>query len=104
MKANSFPKWPFCVLAIAWIVGAMQGCVPQPRSRESLPPTSGRSSPQKVPRDPPLSQIRKPPRTPLPQEAKIREQDLKVRSPVPPPANKETTKPPVVTPEATTTG
>jgi tetratricopeptide (TPR) repeat protein len=39
----------------------------------------------------------------LPQEAKIREQDLKARTPIPSPAAKETAKPPpVTTPEAST--
>jgi tetratricopeptide (TPR) repeat protein len=39
----------------------------------------------------------------LPQEAKIREQDLKARAPIPSPAVKEALKPPpVVTPEAST--
>ena len=82
----------------------MQGCVPQPRYRASLPPTSAPASSAKVSPEAPPSPIPEPPRTPLPQEAKIREQDLKARSPVPPPAAKETTKPPVVTPEATITG
>src|SRR5262245_65990005 len=97
MKANSFPKWPFCVLAIAWIVGAMQGCVPQPRYRASLPPTSAPVSSAKVSPDAPASPIPEPPRTPLPQEAKIREQDLKATSPVRHPLANDSTTPQAVT-------
>jgi cytochrome c-type biogenesis protein CcmH/NrfG len=48
------------------------------------------------------SPIEEPPRTPLPQEAKIREQDLKTRNLIVPPGAKETIKPPVITPEAST--
>src|SRR5262245_22746693 len=103
MKTNSSSKWPFCILVIVWIVGAMAGWGPQPRYRASLPPTSSPASAAKVSPDAPPSPLPEPPRTPLPQEAKIREQDLKTKSPIPaPPAAKETTKPPVVTPEAIT--
>src|SRR4030095_3458702 len=102
MKTNSFTGWPFRILAFAWIIGAMQGCAPLPRYRASLPSTSPPASSAKVLPDAPPSPVQKPPRTPLPQEAKIKEQDLKARSPITPPAAKETTKPPVITPEAST--
>src|SRR5262249_7205234 len=102
MNTNSFSRWPFQILAIAWITGAMQACVPQPRYRASLPSTSPPASSSKVSPDAPPLPVPEPPRTPLPQEAKIREQDLKARSPITPPAAKETPKPPVVPPEATT--
>ena len=79
----------------------MQGCAPRPLYRTTLPSTSPPASSAKVSPATPPSPVPEPPRTPLPQEAKIREQDLKA-SPITPPAAKETTKPPVATPEAST--
>src|SRR4030095_16840829 len=100
MKTNSLPKWPFHILAFFWIIWAMQGCTPRPLYR--IPSTSPPASSAKVSPPAPPSPGHEPPRTPLPQEAKIKEQDLKARSPITPPAAKETTKPPVITPEAST--
>jgi hypothetical protein len=102
MKTDSLLKWPFRILAFAWIIWDMQGCAPRPLYRMPLPSTDPPASSAKVSPPAPPSPVQEPPRTPLPQEAKIREQDLKARSLITPPAAKETTKPPVVTPEATT--
>lgn len=102
MKTNTFPNRSFFILALAWILGTTQSCVPQPRYRTPLPSTSPPASSAKISPDAPPSPVPEPPRTPFPQEAKIREQDLKTRSPITPPAAKETTKPPPATPESTT--
>ena len=80
----------------------MQGCAPRPLYRTTLPSTSPPASSAIVSPATTPSPVLEPPRTPLPQEAKIREQDLKTRSPITPPAAKETTKPAVVTPEVPT--
>src|SRR4249920_1272441 len=103
MKTNRLPKWPFRILALTWTIWAMQGCAPRPPYRIPLSSTSPPASSAKVSPPAPPSLIREPPRTPLPQEAKIGEQDLKTRTPIPPPAAKETAKPPpVATPETST--
>ena len=91
------------MLGLAWIIGATQSCAPRPLYRTPLPSSSSPDSSPKVPPTPPPSPVQEPPRTPLPQESKIREQDLKTRSPITPPAAKETAKPPpLVPPESTT--
>jgi hypothetical protein len=82
----------------------MQGCAPRPPYRIPLSSTSPPASSAKVSPPAPPSPIQEPPRTPLPQEAKIGEQDLKTRTPIPPPAAKEMAKPPpVATPDTSTT-
>ena len=63
----------------------MQGCAPRPLYRTTLPSTSPPASSAIVSPATTLSPVPEPPRTPLPQEAKIREQDLKTRSPITPP-------------------
>lgn len=98
MKPNSFPKWLLRLLGFVWIVGVIQSCAPRPVYRTTLPPSTPPPSAKVSPAIPPASET-EPPRTPLPQEAKIREQDLKTRTPITPPVAKETTKPPVVTPD-----
>ena len=106
MKTNSFPKWALRILGCAWLLGAVQSCAPRPIYRTTLPSsTPPVSSAKTSPAIPPASEA-EPPRTPFPQEAKIREQDLKTReqdlkarTPIPPPVAKETTKPPVGTPD-----
>ena len=105
MRTNSLPKWPFRIVACAWIVWSMQSCAPRPVYRTPLPSTSPPASSAKVSPgpSPSTSPVQEPPRTPFPQEAKIGEQDLKTRTPIPPPAAKETAKPPpVATPETST--
>jgi hypothetical protein len=91
------------MLGLAWIIGATQSCAPRPLYRTPPSSSSSPASSPKVPPTPPPSPVQEPPRTPLPQESKIREQDLKTRSPITPPAAKETAKPPpLVPPESTT--
>jgi hypothetical protein len=92
------------MLGLAWIIGATQSCAPRPVYRTPLPSTSPPASSPKVPPAPAPSPVEEPPRTPLPQESKIREQDLKTRSPIAPPAAKETVKPPLLVPPESTTG
>jgi Tetratricopeptide repeat len=102
---NTFSKRIYFILGLAWIIGATQSCAPRPVHRTTLPSSPPTSFPE-VPSAPPASPVQEPPRTPLPQESKIREQDLKTRSPITPPAPptaKETAKPaPLVAPESTT--
>lgn len=103
MKTSNFPKWAFRIAASASFVWGMQGCAPRPLYRVPIPSTSPPAASTKVSPVPPPPPVQEPSRTPLPQEAKIREQDLKTRTPVPSPAAKETPKPPpVTTPEAST--
>jgi hypothetical protein len=70
--------------AIALAVGAY-GCAPQQRYRRPLPPNDGNISAPRFPPAPPPAPVPPPElaRKPLPQEGKIREQDLKSKSPAP---------------------
>lgn len=103
MKTNGFAKWPFRIAAFTCLAWGLQSCAPRPIYRTPLPSTSPPAASAKVSPTPPPSPVQEPPRTPLPQETKIREQDLKARTPIPSPAAKETEKPPpVTTPEAST--
>lgn len=101
MKRNTLSKWSFRLLGWVWLLWGMQGCAPRPL-RSTLPPTSPPVSSARVAPTSRPSPIEEPPRTPLPQEAKIREQDLKTRNLILPPAATETLNPPVGTPEAPT--
>jgi hypothetical protein len=107
MKTNRLPKGSFLILGFAWIIGT-QGCAPQPLRRTPLTSSSSPYSSAKVAPAPTPSPVEELPRTPLPQESKIREQDLKSRGPIPPAialppsAAKETAKPSVVVPESPT--
>jgi predicted Zn-dependent protease len=98
---NTFSKRTCLVLGLAWIA-LTQSCAPRPLYRTPLPSSSPPASAPKVPPVPPPPAVQEPPRTPLPQESKIREQDLKTRSLTPPPAAKETAKLPPLTPESAT--
>jgi hypothetical protein len=98
MIDSGFPKQPFLMVALVCLMGTAQGCAPRPPYRPPLPVPS-RSSPPPVSPSPPAPPVQEPPRKPLPQESKIREQDLKTTSPLPPPAAKETPTEPSVTPE-----
>jgi Tetratricopeptide repeat len=90
------------MLALAWTIAVTQACAPRPLYRTPRPPSSLPSS-ARVPPAPTPSPVPEPPRTPLPQEAKIGEQDLKTRSPIiTSPVARETVKPPAVSPESTT--
>src|SRR6266496_2000054 len=81
-----------------WLV-FLYGCAPQRPYRAPLPPSSSTTpalpTPQStapIPAPPPPE----PPdtsRRPVPQEGKIREQDIRTKSPTPPPAGKETKEP-----------
>jgi predicted negative regulator of RcsB-dependent stress response len=99
--SNTLPKQAILLLLIAGIVGVTQSCVPRPRYRAPLPSPSSSSS-VRVPPAPPAPSVQEAARTPLPQEGKIKEQDLKTRGPILPPVPKETPKPPVITPESAT--
>lgn len=101
MKRNRFSKWLICMLGWVGVLWLMQGCAPRPL-RSTLPSTRPPVSSASVSPTPRSSPIEEPPRTPLPQEAKIREQELKTRNLIMPPPAQEPIKPPVVTPEATT--
>ena len=70
--------------AIALAVGAY-GCAPQQPYRRPLPPNDGNISAPRFPPAPPPAPVPPPElaRKPLPQEGKIREQDLKSKSPAP---------------------
>ena len=91
------------MLGLAWIIAWAQSCAPRPLYRTPLPSSSPPASSPSVSPAPLPSPVQEPPRTPLPQESKIREQDLKTRTPVPPPpAAREAVKPPPLTPESAT--
>ena len=104
----NLPERTFLVLALTAIVGAAGSCAPRPLYRTPLPsttadsPSSSASSPKISPAPPPPP-VQEPARTPFPQEAKIREQNLKTKDLTTSPAPKETVKPSTgVTPEANT--
>ena len=104
MKTNSLVKWPFRILCLRLDqLGYARLRAASPLIGHLYRPLVRRLHPLKFRLPAPPSPVQEPPRTPLPQEAKIGEQDLKaeeLRSH--PLASKETTKPPVVTPEVTT--
>ncbi len=73
------------VTAIAlFTVAAMGSCAPRPPYRTPLPPPSSTPAPQRVP--PPVQESA---RRPLPQESKIREQDLKSKGSTTAPGSRE---------------
>jgi Tetratricopeptide repeat len=96
---SRFAKQPFLMVVLVCLIEAVQGCAPRPPYRPSLPVPSRPPAPPVAPSPPAPPPIEEPPRKPLPQESKIREQDLKTRSPLPPPPTKETLPEPSVTPE-----
>jgi predicted Zn-dependent protease len=99
----SLPKRIFFVLALTSIVGTVQSCAPRPLYRTPLPSTGAASSSSaKISPAPPPPPMQEPARTPLPQEAKIREQDLQTKGLTTSPALKETVKPSTATPEPST--
>jgi hypothetical protein len=100
----SFVKRTGFILGIAWIIGATPSCAPRPLYRTPLPSGSPPASSATLPPAPPPSAVQEPHRTPLPQESKIREQDLKTRSPITAPAAKEAAKPPPLVPPESPSG
>lgn len=100
----TLPERTFLMLALTAIVGVAGSCAPRPLYRTPLPSTTAASpSSAKISPVPPLPPVQEPARTPLPQEAKIREQDLKTKDLTTSPAAKETVKPSTgVTPETST--
>ena len=101
----TLPKWTFLVLALTVIAGAAASCAPRPLYR-TPPPSTTTASPSpsaKISPAPPPPPVQEPARTQFPQEARIREQDLKTKDLTTSPAPKEIVKPPIgVTPEAST--
>lgn len=81
-----YTELTLAVFAAALIGGALQGCAP-PRSvyRAPItsPPSASRPEPWPPPAPPPAQE---PAKKPLPQESRIREQDLKTKGPPTPPA------------------
>ncbi|TMA88909.1 MAG: hypothetical protein E6J74_26300 [Deltaproteobacteria bacterium] len=78
-----------------WLV-FLYGCAPQRPYRAPLPPSSSTTPALRTPQStapipaPPPPEPPDTSRRPVPQEGKIREQDIRTQSPTPPPAGKET--------------
>jgi hypothetical protein len=78
-----------------WLV-VLYGCAPQRPYRAPLPPSSSTTPALRTPQStapipaPPPPEAPDTSRRPVPQEGKIREQDIRTKSPTPPPAGKET--------------
>jgi len=77
------------ILAGAMLLSALSSCAPQRIYRIPVPPSSSstpvpRATPAPVPSPPPLA-LPEAARNPLPQEAKIREQDIRAKTPSPTP-------------------
>jgi hypothetical protein len=77
---------------VALAIVVLYSCAPQPPYRVPLPPSSAPSSISRAPQTPvpaPLPPTVEAARKPLPQESKIREQDIRTRAPTPVPAAKQ---------------
>jgi hypothetical protein len=99
MIERSFAKHSLLIVALVCLMEAAQSCAPRPPYRPPLPGPSRPSAPPALPSPPAPAPVEEPPRKPLPQESKIREQDLKTTSPLPPPPTaKEAPAEPSVTP------
>jgi predicted Zn-dependent protease len=96
MKIVVVGKGTFLLPALFAVVASTQGCAPRPPYRMPQPPASPSSS-VRVPPPPAPPPIQESAREPLPQESKIKEQDLKSRPP--PPATTETLRQPPAIPE-----
>ena len=78
-----------------WLI-FLYGCAPQRPYRAPLPPSSSTTPALRTPQStapipaPPPPEAPDTSRRPVPQEGKIREQDIRTKSPTPPPAGKET--------------
>ena len=86
----------YCMLALVIVVAA--SCAPQRTYRVPIPPSGAPPSSARVPPAPPapvappaspMESVRKP----VPQEGKIREQDIRAKSPTPAPASKDVKDP-----------
>jgi len=81
------------VIAAVFVVAVLQGCAPRPPYRSPVPPSSSAPAISRAPQTPsatpPEPEIAK---KPFPQEAKIREQDLKSRQPSSGPGAKEASR------------
>lgn len=89
-------------IAAVVMVAMTQGCAPRQPYRTPIPPSSlSSSTPTVLPAPPPPLET-EPVRKPLPQESKIKEQELKPRGPATSPVVKETTKQASITPESST--
>jgi TPR repeat len=95
MKISVVRKETLRTLALFAIVGTTQSCAPRLPYRMPQPPPSPSSSVRVPPPSPPP--IQESARKPLPQESKIKEQELKSRTP--PPATTELPTQPPGTPE-----
>jgi len=87
-----------CFFAVAAIVLMLVACAPPRPYRIPVPPSSA-PAPSRLPPPPPPPAPPAPPENiykPLPQEPKIREQDLKPRTPPPSQAGKEPARPPSI--------
>jgi hypothetical protein len=74
------PRDNFRVLTVIFFIATVTSCAPPPRYGSSLPPS--RPLPARVPpAPPPPPPVQENVRTPLPQESKIREQDIKPKPP-----------------------
>jgi len=77
LKPNTGTTLAVAVTALI-SAAAAQSCAPRPPYRPPVPPASTIPAPSRVPPPPPIQETA---RRPLPQESKIREQDLKGRGP-----------------------
>jgi len=80
------------VVALGFVAAVTESCAPRSPYRTPIPPAVSRppEAPTLPPPPPPPAQESV--RQPLPQESKIREQDLKTKGPVTPPGGKEPSK------------
>ena len=86
----------YCMLALVIAVAA--SCAPQRTYRVPIPPSGAPPSSARVPPAPPApvappAPPMEPVRKPVPQEGKIREQDIRAKSPTPAPASKDVKDP-----------
>jgi predicted negative regulator of RcsB-dependent stress response len=86
----------YCMLAL--VIAAAASCAPQRTYRVPIPPSGAPASSARVPPAPPAPvEPPAPPietvRKPVPQEGKIREQDIRAKSPTPAPGSKDVKEP-----------
>jgi len=80
------------VVALGFVAAVTESCAPRPPYRTPIPPAVSRPPEAPILPPPPPPPAQESVRQPLPQESKIREQDLKTKGPVTPPAGKEPSK------------
>ncbi|HSQ14127.1 MAG TPA: hypothetical protein VLM90_13955 [Candidatus Deferrimicrobium sp.] len=86
----------YCMLAL--VIALAASCAPQRTYRVPIPPSGAPPSSARVPPAPPApvappAPPMEPVRKPVPQEGKIREQDIRAKSPTPAPASKDVKDP-----------